>query len=240
MFEELRRPGHQHPFNPTHGPAAVLRHTNRPGKTFENARRRWHPTKRVGVGSRPAWLHLSSARGRVSRNRSTRGHKPAKQLLGLDWSGTLVHDGWSVYDRFQQAFHQQCVGHLQRRCQALLEAPCLAVRLPRASCWRPSIGHLPCVAWRDHRLNRDDGYAGTGLELRIKTIDAQAALRTNRDRQRGNHILKHAMHWFWFLIDPTIAATNYRAEQAIRPAVVNRKVWGGNLPGGLERELKAS
>ena len=36
------------------------------------------------------------------------------------------------------------------------------------------------------------------------------------------------MQWFWFLIDPTIAATNYRVEQAIRPAVVNRKVWGGN------------
>jgi transposase len=36
------------------------------------------------------------------------------------------------------------------------------------------------------------------------------------------------MQWFWFLIDPTIAATNHRAEQAIRPAVVNRKVWGGN------------
>jgi transposase len=36
------------------------------------------------------------------------------------------------------------------------------------------------------------------------------------------------MHWFWFLIDPTIDATNYRGEQAIRPAVVNRKVWGGN------------
>jgi len=36
------------------------------------------------------------------------------------------------------------------------------------------------------------------------------------------------MHWFWFLVDPKIAATNYRAEQAIRPAVVNRKVGGGN------------
>jgi transposase len=33
---------------------------------------------------------------------------------------------------------------------------------------------------------------------------------------------------FWFLIDPTIAATNRWAEQAIRPAVVNRKVWDGN------------
>ena len=31
-----------------------------------------------------------------------------------------------------------------------------------------------------------------------------------------------------FLLDPTIPATNYRGEQAIRPAVVNRKVWGGN------------
>jgi transposase len=25
-----------------------------------------------------------------------------------------------------------------------------------------------------------------------------------------------------------MAATNYRGEQSIRPAVVNRKVWGGN------------
>ena len=36
------------------------------------------------------------------------------------------------------------------------------------------------------------------------------------------------MQWFWFLIDPLIDATNWRAEQAIRPAVVTRKVWGGN------------
>jgi transposase len=28
-----------------------------------------------------------------------------------------------------------------------------------------------------------------------------------------------------FLIDPSLPATNY---QALRPAVVNRKVWGGN------------
>ena len=33
---------------------------------------------------------------------------------------------------------------------------------------------------------------------------------------------------FTFLYDPTIDATNWRAEQALRPAVVNRKVSGGN------------
>lgn len=30
----------------------------------------------------------------------TRSHRQAEKLPGLDWSGTFVHDGWSVYDRF--------------------------------------------------------------------------------------------------------------------------------------------
>src|SRR5206468_10710456 len=51
----------------------------------------------------------------------TRSGTPAEELLGKDWLGTLVHDGWSVYDRFARAAHQQCLGHLQRRCQRLLE-----------------------------------------------------------------------------------------------------------------------
>ena len=33
---------------------------------------------------------------------------------------------------------------------------------------------------------------------------------------------------FTFLRHEGIDATNHKAEQAIRPAVVNRKVWGGN------------
>jgi hypothetical protein len=33
---------------------------------------------------------------------------------------------------------------------------------------------------------------------------------------------------FTFLTHDDVDATNWRAEQAIRPAVVNRKVWGGN------------
>ena len=50
------------------------------------------------------------------------------------------------------------------------------------------------------------------------------------------------MHWFWFLIDPTIQATNHWAERAIRPAVVNRKVWGGNRtwPGARAQSILMS
>lgn len=50
-----------------------------------------------------------------------------------------------------------------------------------------------------------------------------------------------AVEWpalFTFLFDPTaVDATNWRAEQAVRPAVVTRKVCGGNRsPHGAETQ----
>ena len=42
------------------------------------------------------------------------------------------------------------------------------------------------------------------------------------------HLEREWSALFSFLYDPTIDATNWRAEQALRPAVVNRKVSGGN------------
>jgi transposase len=43
-----------------------------------------------------------------------------------------------------------------------------------------------------------------------------------------NHLWRHFEQWFVFLFEPTIEPTNWREEQAIRPAVVNWKVFGGN------------
>ena len=42
------------------------------------------------------------------------------------------------------------------------------------------------------------------------------------------HLSREAPALFTFLARPDVDATNWRAEQAIRPAVVNRKVWGAN------------
>jgi transposase len=42
------------------------------------------------------------------------------------------------------------------------------------------------------------------------------------------HVLKHLDEWFTFLSHPEVEPTNWEVESAIRPAVVNRKVWGGN------------
>jgi transposase len=196
------------------------------------------------VGGRLAWMHaFVSRRATCYVIDPTRSHQPAEQLLGLDWSGTLVHDGWSVYDRFTRAFHQQCVRHLQRRCQELLETAVRgAVRLPRAVLALIDRAFTLRRAWRGHRLSADDlAEHGLGLAYELERL-ASGTFTHEPNRRLAGHLLNHAMQWFWFLIDPTIQATNHWAEQAIRPAVVNRKVWGGNRtwPGARAQSILMS
>lgn len=181
------------------------------------------------VGGRSAWLHALVTATCTCYEIGNRSGEIAERLLGLDWSGTLIHDGWSVYDRFQKAAHQQCVGHLQRRCRELLETATRgAVHLPRRVLALIDRAFELRRQWRGHRLNRDE-LADAGLELACQLEQATSGCSTHTlNRRLAKHIHRHAIQWFWFLIDPTIDATNYRAEQAIRPAVVNRKVWGGN------------
>src|SRR5262249_41541093 len=124
---------------------------------------------------------------------------------------------------------QQCVAHVLRRARDLLAgATRAAVRFPRqvialfteAIHWRN--GHTP-GAWTDdqldaHRASVDDRL----LELvrRPRAVPEYATL--------VKHLRSHFEQWFAFVFDPRIEPTNWKAEQAIRPAVVNRKVWGGN------------
>lgn len=182
------------------------------------------------VGGASAWLHAFVGKSATCYVIDiSRSHQPLKQLLGPDWCGTLIHDGWAPYDQFRGAWHQQCLAHLQRRCRGLLEtARGMAARLPRQVLDLLAQAYDVRRRWRAGELT-DDQQIDAGLRLACRLEDVaggQFSCATNR--RLADHILAHAMHWFWFLIDPTIDATNWRAEQALRPAVVNRKVWGGN------------
>jgi len=182
------------------------------------------------VGGRTAWLHVFASQQRtVYVIDPTRSGRPAEQLLGKDWSGTLVHDGWSVYDNFKCAAHQQCLAHLQRRCETLLTtASGIAAQFPRSVLTLIDVAYDMRRAWRGHRMS-GDSLAEAGLCMAVELERIAGGQFTNEaNRHLSGHLLKHALDWFWFLIDPKVDATNYRGEQAIRPAVVNRKVWGGN------------
>jgi transposase len=68
------------------------------------------------VGGHPAWLHtLVGPQATAYVIDPTRSGTVAQAILGLDYDGTLIHDGWSPYDQFEDARHQQCLNHLLRR-----------------------------------------------------------------------------------------------------------------------------
>ena len=81
------------------------------------------------------------------------------------------------------------------------------------------------------------------LDCEIARLEQQidALLQRSPTHAPNQKLLKHLAHerdhLLTFLKTPGIAATNWRAEQAIRPAVVNRKNWGGNrTPQGAETQ----
>src|SRR5206468_3213414 len=85
------------------------------------------------IGGHPAWLHAwVAARATCYAIDPQRSAAVLERVLGRDWEGVLVHDGFASYDRFTEAVHQQCVAHVLRRARELLaEATRGAVRFPR-------------------------------------------------------------------------------------------------------------
>jgi transposase len=65
--------------------------------------------------------------------------------------------------------------------------------------------------------------------LRSKMESLVAPIKRHAANERFAKFLEaHLDELFTYLQRPEVDATNWRGEQAIRPAVVNRKVWGGN------------
>jgi len=166
--------------------------------------------------------------------RPSRGHDVPEVVLGADYDGRMIHDGWSPYDFFQKATHQQCLEHLLRRAQGLLErATRGAVRFPRQVA--AFLG--TALALRDRREDATISSHGLAvargrLEKRLdRLLEWNLSHPGNRTFQK--HLVNHREEILTFLYEPDIEATNWPAEQAVRPLVVNRKVFGGNrTPGG--------
>jgi transposase len=182
------------------------------------------------VAGRPAWLHAwVTARATGYAIDPHRKADVLERLIGLAWSGTMVHDGFASYDRFEAATHQQCLGHVLRRVRALeAQATRGAVHYPRKL--------IALFTEAIHLRNRYKKGEVSAEQLRGARQEFDNRLRDLAWPARevpayetlSAHLWKHLDEWFTFLSHPEIEPTNWEVEQAIRPAVVNRKVWGGN------------
>jgi transposase len=182
------------------------------------------------VGGRRAWRWaFVGDQVTVYRIAGGRGYHDAAQVLGGDYAGVLERDGWAPYRRFAHADHQTCLAHLLRRCRELVaDADRGQARTPNA---------VRRILLRALTL-RDAHHAGSvdqaTLVAEADRLGAQldklvaGATRYPPNRRLLNHLAVEREHLFTFLRVSGVQATNWRAEQAIRPAVVTRKSWGGN------------
>jgi transposase len=160
-----------------------------------------------------------------------RSFDDATEILPATYAGKLARDGWSIYPKYDKAIHQTCLTHLLRRCSEILDvAKAGAARVPRAVQRLLRRG----LDLRDQRDRGEVSDRALRNELGKLKATADRLFRWTPTHEENRKLLKHvgSEHergaLFAFLEHPDLPATNHRAEQAIRPAVVNRKVCGGN------------
>jgi transposase len=182
------------------------------------------------VGGRLQWLHVAvSAQVTVYAILPGRGYEQSVVILGAEYDGFLIHDGWAPYYRFQFAFHQSCLAHLLNRCREMAQVASPAARaFPRAVERLLQTG----LELRDRHARGE--ISAHGMRTATGKLEAQLdrMLETRRRNPANRRLASHLEHeqlWlFTFLYCLGLDATNNAAERAIRGMVIARKVWGGN------------
>jgi transposase len=182
------------------------------------------------VGGRLWWMWaFSTPQITVYCIQDGRGFEQAAFVLGSDYAGFLVRDGWSVYRQFVHAYHQTCLAHLLRRCREMrMVLGSRAGRFPlRVQSTLEQSLRLRDRCAQQQISPRGLAAARGRLETQMDRL-LQANYRRPENQRFANHLRREQDALFSFLHCPGLDATNWRAEQAIRPMVVTRKVWGGN------------
>jgi len=189
------------------------------------------------INGRKAWLWAFAGENvTVYLIAGGRGYEHAAQVLGEDFAGVLERDGWAPYRRFTNAKHQTCAAHLLRRTGELItDSVAGQARVPHAA--RRIL--KDALALRDQRdvIDADEfGLRVTDLNQRTDKL-VQMRPKHEPNRRLLAHLTNEREHMFTFLTQPGVQATNWRAEQALRPAIINRKSWGGNrTPNGARTQ----
>ena len=173
---------------------------------------------------------------------TTRAGQVSRDILGNDFTGTLVTDCYSGYFASVAGAKQKCLAHVARKArdwQRLVEADSIDFQ------YFADIRRFVNRACRFCR-NRREG------KLSQKKLKKEAAwLSSELDRllacdvegekaiQLQALLIRHPGEWLVFLDDPRVSPTNNLAERALRPLVVLRKLtFGSRTDSGAGRMAK--
>lgn len=197
------------------------------------------------IGGEPAFLMtFDTNRATVYQIRRRHRNEEVRELVPGNYSGVMGCDRGKSYDAKELAGvkQQKCIGHIDRSLVKELEGQEGADReFPET--FRGQLGQANEL-WKTFQAGTIDraayDAAGTTLKRDVMLLLLGERLRLLRDapdpKARSEADRSHARildqigwqftrgHLLRFLEDPAIEPTNNRAERALRPAVIARKV----------------
>lgn len=193
------------------------------------------------IGGRNAWLWVfTNAEHTAYVVSPGRGQEIVRDVLGDDYAGILVSDCYVAYDSLPWA-KAKCLGHIIHEMAELLadkKGPARGFLREALKIFRKAMELKRKKATMGARfyqaqttiLERQLNYL-----LRGNFSDPDNVRLANRFRKQRPHLLR-------FLYHDQVEPTNNRAERAIRPAVIARKLSGCNRTeaGAHTHEVLAS
>ena len=112
-------------------------------------------------------------------------------ILGAEYDGFLIHDGWAPYYRFQFAFHQSCLAHLLKRCREMAQiASPAALAFPRA------VEDLLQTSLELRDRHEQGEISERGLSIATGKLEAKLdrMLETRRRNPANHRLARHLEH----------------------------------------------
>lgn len=181
------------------------------------------------IGGRAAHLMVfETDTETVYQIRERHRNNEVREMVPADYSGVLVTDRGRSYDANALAGvrQQKCLAHIQRSLSDVLEqqrgrARTFGLRLK-------ALFHEALALWHAYHQEQAPDFAAQVEHLEVVFTEE---LRPRRLSNAANQRLLNELGWHQdrghllrFLEDPRIEPTNNRAERALRPAVIARKV----------------
>jgi transposase len=181
------------------------------------------------VGGMPAQLMgFTTDTATVYQIRDRHRNQEVREVIPAHYVGVLCSDRGKSYDAKALAGvkQQKCLAHLQRSVSELLET-----KWGRGRSFGLGLRRLfdeALALWQSYHADTATDFAAQGTNLRQR-LDEHLRERALPDPD--NQRLLNGLRWHHqrgnllrFLDDPRIEPTNNRAERALRPAVIARKV----------------
>jgi transposase len=174
------------------------------------------------------WVHATDQYIHFQFDTSRAG-EVSRELLGVDFAGTLVTDCYSAYDAQGAKAKQKCLAHLARTArdwQKLTAADSADYHFFESIQKWVKRG---CEFHRRHQrlLEREQADEMAWLRAELNRLQ-NCPLDHEKAVTLQERINRYADCWLVFLDDPRVPPTNNHAERCLRPLVILRKITFGH------------